>query len=216
LKFDLPKIYPITDRSLSALSHAEQTRRFVSAGASLIQLREKSDDIRLFYDDAATAIKIGREANALILINDRVDIALMTGADGVHLGQEDLPAVEARKLLGPKAIIGVSTHSVEQAKRAIKLPVDYIAAGPIFGTLTKLDHEPAIGLAGLRKIRDAVDDFPLVAIGGIKPDDIASLLNSGADSVALIGALYHGNDGIGTRFEYLRSLADRINNVANG
>jgi thiamine-phosphate diphosphorylase len=125
----------------------------------------------------------------VLIVNDRVDIAMALGADGVHLGQDDLPPLEARRLLPPGGIIGVSTHSVEQAADAIKLPVDYIAAGPIFPTTSKADHEPVVGLEGLEKIREATGKLPLVAIGGITLENCRDVFSAGADSVAMISAL---------------------------
>ncbi len=118
----LPKIYPITDTRLSKMSHAEQVERFVSGGARVVQLREKYATGRDFFDDATKAIEIARKHGAKIIINDRVDIALALGADGVHLGQDDLPPAEARKILGERAIIGFSTHNGAQAIEAVKLP----------------------------------------------------------------------------------------------
>ena len=116
--FQLPKIYPITDTRLTGISIPEQVERLIAGGATLVQVREKSMPSRQFYEAAAAAVAIGRSRGVLVLINDRVDIALAAGADGVHLGQDDLPPAEARKILGPKAIIGFSTHTVEQAVEA--------------------------------------------------------------------------------------------------
>jgi len=134
------------------------------------------------------------------LINDRVDIALMAGADGVHLGQDDIPAAECRYLLGPQAIIGFSTHNIEQAKAAIKLPVNYVAIGPIFSTNTKVDTAPVVGLDGIRKVRRAIGKFPLVAIGGITAENLGAVFAAGADSAAMISDFYRGNESISSRF----------------
>ncbi|HEX3101363.1 MAG TPA: thiamine phosphate synthase, partial [Pyrinomonadaceae bacterium] len=124
-----------------------------------------------------------------IIINDRVDVALAVAADGVHLGQDDLPPAEARSILGENAIIGFSTHTIEQAIRAMNLPIDYIAIGPVFTTDTKLDPDAVIGLEGLREVRNAIGDFPLVAIGGINDTNQLSVFAAGADSAAMISAL---------------------------
>ena len=137
LNLELPNIYPITDVLISGLSHAEQVERLIAGGASLIQLREKHASPREFYESASHAVKIAKELNIHVIINDRVDIALALDADGVHLGQDDMPPEKAREILGDDAIIGFSTHSVKQAHRALKLPVNYIAIGPIFPTQTK-------------------------------------------------------------------------------
>ena len=127
MSFHLPKIYPITDTALSSLSHAEQVKDLIAGGATLIQLREKHNSARAFYADAYDAIRIARSAGAKVIINDRVDAALALGADGVHLGQTDMPVAAARRLLGKAAIIGFSTHNIEQVKAALKLPIDYLA-----------------------------------------------------------------------------------------
>src|SRR5687768_5154472 len=134
----LPKIYPITDTRISGgLTHAEQVTRLRAGGARLIQLREKHLSPREFYHEAEAALAVARERNTRLIINDRADIALALGADGVHLGQDDLSPSAARRLLGPRFIIGYSTHSVAQAVEAARLPVDYVAVGPIFETGTK-------------------------------------------------------------------------------
>src|SRR5688500_17076088 len=149
------RLYPLTDRGLSGLSHAEQVSHLSAAGATLIQLREKVLSSLQFYEEAAEALRVARESGVKIIINDRVDIALALQADGVHLGQDDLPPEAARELLGPDAIIGVSTHTLEQASISTKLPVDYIAIGPIFSTSTKQSSNLAVGVDGLGQIRRA-------------------------------------------------------------
>jgi thiamine-phosphate pyrophosphorylase len=129
-----------------------------------------------------------------LIINDRIDIALIVGAAGVHLGQDDLSPEAARKLLGRQAIIGYSTHNVDQAISATKLPIDYLAIGPIFSTTTKSDTAPVLGLDGLRSVRRAIGEFPLVAIGGITLNNARAAIEAGADSVAVIRALLYGPD----------------------
>ena len=187
LNLTLPKIYPITDERISGIAHAEQVRLLIAGGATLIQLREKYAGTRAFYESAAAAVAIAREHDVSIIINDRVDIALALKT-GVHLGQDDLPPDEARALLGPDAIIGFSTHSIEQARTAMKYPIDYIAVGPVFQTNTKQDHDPVIGLDGLKAVRNIIDR-PLVAIGGINEGNVAEVFAAGADSAAMIGAV---------------------------
>jgi thiamine-phosphate pyrophosphorylase len=167
LKFILPKIYPISDTRISGLSHIEQVRRLIAGGATLIQLREKNAPAGEFYDAAVGSIALAREHGVKIVINDRVDIAVASGADGVHLGQDDLPPDQARRLLGEGAVIGFSTHSVEQAREAIGLPVDYVAIGPIFSTTTKENPDPVVGLEGLIVVREAIGEF---SVGGYRRD----------------------------------------------
>ena len=181
----LPRVYPLTDVQLSGLSHAEQVRLLSRGGASLIQLREKRMAAAEFHEQARAA----KQSGVQLIINDRVDIALAVGARGVHLGQDDMPPEAARKLLGPQSIIGYSTHNVDQAISAAKLPIDYLAIGPIFSTMTKSDTAPVLGLEGLRAVRRAIGEFPLVAIGGITSANAREVIDAGADSVAVITAL---------------------------
>jgi thiamine-phosphate pyrophosphorylase len=189
LNLVLPKIYPITDVSLAGISHAEQVGRLIAGGATFIQLREKHASPRDFFEAAKPAIEIARKNNVMIIINDRVDIARALGADGVHLGQDDLPPNAAREVLGPDAIIGFSTHSVEQAIDAAGLPIDYIAIGPIFETKTKENPDPIVGLDGLAEVKKNIGNIPLVAIGGIDLDNVLDVLAAGADSIALVSAI---------------------------
>jgi len=184
------RVYPITDRQLSQLSHAQQVGKLVEAGAPLIQLREKFASPAEFYNHAAAALQVARAHGVALIINDRADIALALQADGVHLGQDDLPPEAARRLLGPAAIIGYSTHNLKQANLAAHLPVDYIAIGPIFATATKVSTNPPVGLANLSLIREAVGSIPLVAIGGITVENMNAVLDAGADAVALISQIW--------------------------
>ena len=194
MPFELPKLYPITDRRLSGLSHAEQVARLCEGGAGLVQLREKHLPPREFYREAEEALRVARARGVKLIINDRADIALALGADGVHLGQDDMPPEAARSLLGDAAIIGFSTHGVEQAAAAARLPVDYVAIGPVFATQSKENPDAVVGLEGVRRARGAVGRLPLVAIGGITPEKAPSVLDAGADSVAVIAALLAPGD----------------------
>jgi thiamine-phosphate pyrophosphorylase len=197
------RIYPLTDVRLSGLSHAEQVLRLCNGGASVIQLREKNLTPAEFFKQAEEASHIAQQHNARIVINDRVDIALALRVDGVHLGQEDFPPVAARRLLGDDAIIGVSTHNVEQARNASRLPLNYLAIGPIFATSSKSNPESSVGLDGLRQVRDAIADFPLVAIGGISHENAHEVLEAGADAVAVISALLTNANEITERTKQL-------------
>jgi thiamine-phosphate pyrophosphorylase len=189
VQLNLPKIYPITDARLTGLSHVEQVTRLIAGGATLIQLRDKDAAPRDFYESAIEALKIARRHGVRLIINDRVDIALALKADGVHLGQTDMPVEAARKLLGETAVIGFSTHNLAQAKGAISLPVDYVAFGPIFATSTKQESDPVVGLSALIRVRAIAGSLPLVAIGGIDAVTAGETLQAGADSVAIISAL---------------------------
>ncbi len=185
----LPKMYPITDRRLSGLSHAEQVARLADGGASFIQLREKHLGPREFYREAEEAMRVARERGVKLIVNDRADIALALGADGLHLGQDDMPPDAARALLGDGVVIGFSTHNVAQAAEAARLPVDYVAIGPVFATSSKSNPDPVVGLEGVARAREAVGRLLFVAIGGITRENARAVLAAGADSVAVIGAL---------------------------
>jgi len=189
MTFSLPRIYPITDANVSGLSHAEQVSRLIDGGATLIQLRDKHSLPKDFLREAGAALEVARRNNVRVIINDRVDIALALDADGVHLGQSDMPVDAARALLGPESIIGTSTHNLAQVQLASALPVNYIAFGPIFDTHTKSDHEPVIGLDQLSMAKQILPETPLVAIGGIAGDNFLEALRAGADSVAVISHL---------------------------
>jgi thiamine-phosphate diphosphorylase len=171
----------------------------VSGGASFIQLRDKSAPAGEFYNSVVEVMTFTRQRDAKVIVNDRVDIALAAGADGVHLGQDDLPADEARKILGGDAIIGVSTHSIEQFRAALALPVDYIAIGPIFATNTKQDHDPVVGVDVIRAVKSIAGRMPIVAIGGINVSNAASVLEAGAASVAVISEVLSAPDEIDDR-----------------
>jgi len=151
--FRLPRIYPLTDVQVSGLSHADQVHLLSLGGATLIQLREKQRPALHFYEQAKAALAIAARSGVKVIINDRVDVALALGAHGVHLGQDDIPPEAARTLLGREAIIGYSTHNIDQAQKALNLPIDYLAVGPIFKTSTKTDTSPTLGLDGLRAVR---------------------------------------------------------------
>jgi thiamine-phosphate pyrophosphorylase len=189
---DATRTYPITDKFLSALSHAEQVTEFSSRGMTLVQLREKNLSSGEFYLEAEQAVVVARHQGIKIIINDRVDLALAVDADGVHLGQDDLPVEAARRLLGKNVIIGVSTHNLAQAQQAAKQRIDYLAIGPIFPTATKNSSNLVVGLAGLTAVRLAVPGIPLVAIGGINATNRAAVMAAGADAVAVISDLWAG------------------------
>lgn len=186
MRLTLPKIYPITDRQLSGVSHAEQVARLIDGGATFIQLREKHLPPSEFYRDAEAARKIADASRVTLIINDRLDIAMATGAAGVHLGQDDLPVEAARRLMKHGTIVGFSTHTPQQVEEAARLPIDYVAFGPIFATTTKLNHEPTVGLNQLRTIRKKAGNLLLVAIGGITAANVRTVLDAGADSVAVV------------------------------
>ena len=157
-------------------------------GSRLFQYRDKTSPMREAYRQAAKLRRAAANAGALFFVNDRCDLALAVDADGVHLGQDDLPLSHARSLLGPAKIIGVSTHRASQVQEATSGRADYLGFGPIFPTRTKPHHEPAVGIEGLRHIRP-LTQLPVFAIGGITIDSLDALIEAGADGVAVISAI---------------------------
>lgn len=206
LNFNLPKIYPITDPRIAKISHAEQVQKLIAGGAEIIQLRDKNAAPKDFYEAAKAVLEVARKRGVKIIINDRADIALALKADGVHLGQDDLPPDCARRILGERAIIGFSTHNLEQAVAAVKLPINYLAIGPVYATRAKENPEKTVGIEGVKKVREAVGDFPLVAIGGVTLENFRDVFRAGASSVAVISDLL----GIADK------ISDKMQNFASG
>jgi thiamine-phosphate pyrophosphorylase len=206
MPFTLPKIYPITDVFAAGLSHLEQFKQLTEGGAEMIQLREKKASSREFYESAREVMTLARERNVRVIINDRADIAHALKAGGLHLGQDDLPAAAARRLLGDNAVIGFSAHSVEQAAKAVKLPIDYLAIGPVFTTKTKQNPEQTVGLETVKLVRETIGDFPLVAIGGITLENAGRVFDAGADSIAVIGDLISAENNIAEKMRRFLSL----------
>jgi thiamine-phosphate pyrophosphorylase len=169
-------------------------RAFLDGGARLIQIRAKRLASGAFLDLCDAVVALGKGYGAHIIINDRIDLAMISGAAGVHLGQEDLPPATARSQLGSTAIVGYSTHDVEQAGRAANEPVTYVAVGPLFQTMTKETGYQPVGLALVRAAAQVSRGLPIVAIGGITLDSAPRVLDAGATSVAVIGDLLAGND----------------------
>ncbi|HXF49211.1 MAG TPA: thiamine phosphate synthase [Verrucomicrobiae bacterium] len=178
----------VTDRQfLGERSLVNVVAQAIRGGVDMVQLREKNLETRVWLDLALEVSKLCRKQNIFFIVNDRADIAAASGADGVHLGQEDFPVAAARKILGKGKIIGKSTHSVEQARTAIKERVDYLAVGPVFWTQTKKIDRP-VGTELVAEVRKFTQK-PILAIGGIKPENAASVLAAGATGVAVVSAL---------------------------
>lgn len=194
-----PRLYAILDaqqietRRTPPHSLLETAEELLAAGVRLIQLRDKKASARELYASALSIAGCVRRGGGQLIVNDRADVALAAGADGVHLGQQDLPAADARRFLPASQIIGLSTHSIVQVMAADREPVDYIAFGPIFATTSKENPDPLVGLEGLAAARKATQK-PLVAIGGITLQNARTVIEHGADSVAIIGALLGAPD----------------------
>jgi len=189
----LPPLYAIFDPEQTAGRDAAAVlRQLLDGGAKIVQLRAKNLSPRDFLELARQARTLTRSSGCRLIINDRADIALACDADGVHLGQEDLPLQAARKILGEK-IIGISTHDIEQAIEAEHAGADYIGFGPMFGTTTKATGYASRGVEMLRQIRAAVK-LPIVAIGGIKEENVQEVWRAGADSAAIISDILGAAD----------------------
>jgi len=186
----LRRLYAISDASFGDPVRLAQA--LFDGGARLVQVRNKKASARSLFNQVESILKRA-PADASVIVNDRVDVARITGAAGVHLGQRDIGVVEARRILGPGQIIGFSTHNLEQALAASKLPADYIAVGPIFPTSTKLNAEPVVGLEKLATICKAVQK-PVVAIGGIRLENAAEVLAAGPHSIAVVSDLLSAAD----------------------
>lgn len=189
----LPRLYAIVDAGSFAAAPdpaaalADFARELLAAGVSLLQYRNKQDAPPRQLADAR-ALRQLAPAGVRLIMNDRADLALAAGCDGVHLGQDDLSPEAARRIVGNQLWVGVSTHSAAQVREADAAPADYIAIGPVFATASKAHPDPVIGLDGVRAAR-ALTRKPLVAIGGITRANCASVLDAGADSVAVISDL---------------------------
>ncbi|HSL62854.1 MAG TPA: thiamine phosphate synthase [Desulfotignum sp.] len=187
-------VYLVTDRNLClGRPLTAVVADAVRAGLACVQLREKTLSTRDFLDQALALKPILRSAGIPLLINDRVDIALAAGADGVHLGQTDMPYAAARHLLGPSAIIGLSVETWEDVTTAQNLDVDYLGVSPIFATPTKTDTKTPWGLEGLARIR-AWSRHPLVAIGGLNAANAPEIIRAGAHAVAVVSAICSAQD----------------------
>ena len=187
--------------------HAEQVRALIEGGSRFVQIREKRASSDEFYRSVLACLETAKATGTKIIVNDRVDIAMAAGAHGVHLGQKDLPPAEARDLLGDAAVIGISTHTLEQAKLALETPVDYIAFGPVWPTSTKKNPDPVVGLRLLSEVKRIAEGVPVVAIGGINESNLAATLSAGADSAAIISDLYRGTGSVAARYRILTAKA---------
>lgn len=190
----LPQLYAILDpEQTKGRAPNLVLRRLLDGGAKMVQLRVKTLAAADFLALARDARAQTRAAGCRLIINDRIDIALACDADGVHLGQEDLPLAVGRKLLGSDKWVGISTHDLEQAKQAERNGADYVGFGPMFGTTTKNTGYEARGIESLKAVRAAVD-IPIVAIGGINEQNVRSVWHAGADSAAIISDILGADD----------------------
>ena len=187
-------VYVITDRRTAGdRSLLDIVRAAIRGGATVVQLREKEASTPAMIELGQALLEVTRAAGIPLIVNDRVDVALAIGAEGVHVGQDDMPAAIARRLIGPDRILGVSARTVEEAIQAERDGANYLGAGDVFGTPTKPDAGPPIGVEGLRQIVRAVS-IPVVAIGGVTPQNAAAAVEAGAVGVAVISAVVGAPD----------------------
>ncbi len=202
----LPRLYAIIDPAQSGgRSSVEVAAALLASGVRLIQLRDKLASSRELYASAQGVAGSIRSAGGIFIVNDRADVALAVDADGVHVGQEDLPVESARALLGPAKLIGYSTHVLGQVREADQSSADYVAFGPIFPTASKENADAVVGLAGLARARMATRK-PLVAIGGITLENARAVIEAGADSAAVISALVGAQDIRKRAEEFLKQV----------
>jgi thiamine-phosphate pyrophosphorylase len=204
----LPRFYPILDTGVAlraGISPVDAAVQILDARARILQFRHKGFLSREAFTWLERIAELARAAGATLVVNDRADIAKIFGA-ALHLGQDDLTPSVARRVIGPDAIVGYSTHNESQLRAACNEPADYLALGPIFGTATKENPDPTVGLDELRRLRP-ISNRPLVAIGGITRANARQVLDAGADSVAVIGDLFPEDGKIEARTkEYLSLL----------
>jgi thiamine-phosphate pyrophosphorylase len=201
----LPRLYAIVDPLDTGRSPAALAEALLAGGARCLQLRWKPAAARDLLEMARAIRPLARAAGALFVVNDRPDIAILAAADGVHLGQDDLPVAAARRILGPGRIVGVSTHDPDQARAAAAAGADYVAVGPVYATSSKVGALAPRGLDLVRAAR-AVVPCPLVAIGGIDAATAAEVVAAGADAVAMIAALVRAPDPAAAVREVLARL----------
>lgn len=188
-----PFLYPIID-SVFSRNIVQDALEAIRAGVQVIQVRAKTLTKAEIFDVLNQLEPVCREKNVLLIVNDHVDIALVLQNAGVHLGQDDFPVADCRRIL-PHRTIGISTHNMEQFRSASELPVDYVAIGPLFPTATKESSNPALGTGFLETVRP-MTRLPIVCIGGIEEMHFSDLLKAGADGIAMISALYGDSQGL--------------------
>ncbi|ENK3111388.1 thiamine phosphate synthase [Vibrio alginolyticus] len=187
------RLYLVTDDQQDLATLKRVVKKAVEGGVTMVQVREKHGDVRAFIERAQAVKDILKDTNVPLIINDRVDVALAVDADGVHLGQSDMPATIARELIGPNKILGLSIENEEQLAEADSLPIDYIGLSAIFATPTKTNTKKFWGIDGLKMALETTS-LPIVAIGGINESNIPQLSATGVHGLALVSAICHAED----------------------
>jgi thiamine-phosphate pyrophosphorylase len=205
MRLVLPRLYVILDAALITSPERDCALSLAQAGVRLLQYRDKTAPARRYLDSSRALAELLLPLGVTFFVNDRPDIAFLAGADGIHVGQEDLDVEQARRIAGRDKLAGVSTHNMEQFERAAASSADYIAVGPVFQTSSKANPDPVVGLDFLRKVR-GLTEKPLVAIGGITLERAVSAIEAGADSVAVISGILNSADPGQRAREYNQAL----------
>ncbi len=205
MRLVLPTLYVILDAGMLTEPAGETAQKMMDAGVKLLQYRAKNAVAREVWAESRAIAEAARQAGCAFIVNDRPDVAYLAGADGVHVGQDDLDVEQARQVIGPKRWVGVSTHNLEQFQQAAASSADYIAVGPIFQTGSKANPDPVVGTELLRRVRPLTEK-PIVAIGGISLDRAAEVMAAGADSVAVISDILKAKDPSVMAREFIRRL----------
>jgi thiamine-phosphate pyrophosphorylase len=205
MRLVMPRLYVILDAGLMTGSIDDTTKKLIDAGVLALQYRNKKGSAREVLEVARRLAQIARFTGVHFFVNDRADIAQLSGASGVHVGQEDLAVEQARAVMGPEGWIGVSTHNEAQFRAAAQTSADYIAVGPIFGTTTKENPDPVVGTELIRSVR-ALTKKPIVAIGGITLERAVEVIEAGADSVAVISDILRAEDPAQRAGQFIRRL----------
>jgi thiamine-phosphate pyrophosphorylase len=205
MRLEMPRLYVILDAGLVRGPAQEIARQLMNAGVRLLQYRAKNLPAREVLEAARQLAEASREVGANFFVNDRPDLAYLSGAHGVHVGQDDLSVEQARAIMGQDHWVGVSTHNLQQFQQAVATSADYVAIGPIFATTSKVNPDPVVGTEMIRRLR-SLTAKPIVAIGGIRLENAAEVIEAGADSVAVISDILAAADPAARAVQFLQRL----------
>jgi thiamine-phosphate pyrophosphorylase len=205
MRLVMPRLYVILDAGLLRVPASEIARELIAAGVRLLQYRAKDLPARQILDTSLQLAELAPKEGATFFVNDRPDVAHLAGADGVHVGQDDLSVEQTRAIIGEDRWVGVSTHNPHQFEQAVASSADYVAIGPIFATKSKTNPDPVVGTEMIRRLRPLTTK-PIVAIGGIRLEQAAEVIEAGADSVAIISDILAASDPAGRAAQFLERL----------
>jgi thiamine-phosphate pyrophosphorylase len=207
MRLVMPRLYVILDAAMLGESVGETAGKLIGAGVRMLQFRGKELAAKKMLAESAELAGITSEGQAVFIVNDRPDVAYLSGANGVHVGQEDLSVEQARAVVGAERWVGISTHNLEQFEAALKSSADYIAVGPVFATSSKTNPDSVMGIELIRRVRPLTEK-PIVAIGGITLESAAAVIEAGADSVAVISDILRADDPAERARKYIQRLED--------